>query len=228
MPEPSNANFRYNKSSPEHNTSLAQSVLNVALVMVESFVTLLLRFDANLRQEAYPLATDNVVVCVRSYVPHVTFYATFTYNGVLFDSQLQPNQQVDVTINAFTWQLLGAIISNDAKSIDKLQMRGEPLRLEQVKRFLLGMGLGQIIKQLVQTVKGKAEKPEPPKKDDLIVDYKQRINEQQTQINTLTLSHTQLNAQTTELKSKNKILTIALGVMMVLFLASLVFLFTQH
>lgn len=225
MPDTVNANFK--TQSPPQDTTLAQSVLNVALVMVESFITLLLRFDANLRQVAYPLATDNVVVCVRSYVPHVTFYATFTYNGVLFDSQLQPNQQVDVTINAFTWQLLGAIISNDAKAIDKLQMRGDILKLEQVKRFLLGMGLGQIVKQLVQTVKGKNEKPEPPKKDDLLVDYKQRITEQQTQINTLTLSHTQLTAQNTELKSKNKYLSIGLGVMTVLFLASLVFLFTR-
>lgn len=226
MSESTTSNFTKN-SQPSHTTTLAQSVLNVALVMVESFVTLLLRFDANLRQVAYPLATDNVVVCVRSYVPHVTFYATFTYNGVLFDSELTPNQHVDVTINAFTWQLLGAIISNDSKSIDKLQMRGEPLRLEQVKRFLLGMGLGQIVKQLVQTVKGKTEKAEPPKKDDLLVDYKQRITEQQTQINTLTLSHTQLSAENSELKSKNKTLMIGLGVMTVLFLASLVFLFTK-
>lgn len=226
MSESPTSSFTANQQPP-HNTTLAQSVLNVALVMVESFVTLLLRFDSNLRQVAYPLATDNVVVCVRSYVPHVTFYATFTYNGVLFDSKLAPNQQVDVTINAFTWQLLGAIISNDSKSIDKLQMRGEPLRLEQVKRFLLGMGLGQIVKQLVQTVKGKTEKAEPPKKDDLLVDYKQRITEQQTQINTLTLSHTQLSAENSELKSKNKTLMIGLGVMTVLFLASLVFLFTK-
>lgn len=226
MSESTTSNFTKN-SQPSHTTTLAQSVLNVALVMVESFVTLLLRFDANLRQVAYPLATDNVVVCVRSYVPHVTFYATFTYNGVLFDSELTPNQHVDVTINAFTWQLLGAIISNDSKSIDKLQMRGEPLRLEQVRRFLLGMGLGQIVKQLVQTVKGKTEKAEPPKKDDLLVDYKQRITEQQTQINTLTLSHTQLSAENSELKSKNKTLMIGLGVMTVLFLASLVFSFTK-
>lgn len=226
MSESTTSNFTKN-SQPSHTTTLAQSVLNVALVMVESFVTLLLRFDANLRQVAYPLATDNVVVCVRSYVPHVTFYATFTYNGVLFDSELTPNQHVDVTINAFTWQLLGAIISNDSKSIDKLQMRGEPLRLEQVRRFLLGMGLGQIVKQLVQTLKGKTEKAEPPKKDDLLVDYKQRITEQQTQINTLTLSHTQLSAENSELKSKNKTLMIGLGVMTVLFLASLVFSFTK-
>lgn len=226
MSESTTSNFTKN-SQPSHTTTLAQSVLNVALVMVESFVTLLLRFDANLRQVAYPLATDNVVVCVRSYVPHVTFYATFTYNGVLFDSELTPNQHVDVTINAFTWQLLGAIISNDSKSIDKLQMRGEPLRLEQVRRFLLGMGLGQIVKHLVQTVKGKTEKAEPPKKDDLLVDYKQRITEQQTQINTLTLSHTQLSAENSELKSKNKTLMIGLGVMTVLFLASLVFSFTK-
>lgn len=198
--------------------SVSQSVLSVILVMLESFITLVLRFDANLRQIVYPLAKDNVVVCVRTYVPHLTFYATFTYNGVLLDTQLRANQMVDVTINAFTWQLFSAIFTNDSKAVDKLQMRGEPLRVGQVKRFLQGIGLGQIVQHILQTVKGKTAKAPKMTEDEKklkLTEYKERITEQQNQINALTISQSQLATQAQELQSKNKTLLVALGVTVV-------------
>lgn len=196
---------------------IAKSILNVTLVIVETFITLVLRFDENLRKIVYPLAKDNVVVCVRSYVPHITLYATFSYHGVLLDSELRQEQQVDVTINAFTLQLFQAIFTHDVRSIDKLQMRGEALRVEQVKRFLLSIGVGQAIQNLAQTVKGKTQKnknEDNDEKDKLakILAYKNRIDEQQTQINTLTVEKTQLTVINDELKSKNKILMMSLGV----------------
>lgn len=212
--------------TPKENI-ISQSVLSVILVMLESFITLVLRFDSNLRQIAYPLATDNVVVCVRTYVPHLTFYATFTYNGVLLDTQLRANQLVDVTINAFTWQIVSAIFTNDSKAVDKLQMRGEGLRVQQVKSFLQGIGIGQVVQHLLQTIKGKTEKEEKPEKDDLLLEYKHRISEQQTQINALTISQSQLATQAQELKSKNKILMIALGITVVALLGCVIIIFMQ-
>lgn len=197
---------------------ISNSILSVILVMLESFITLVLRFDAKLRQIVYPLAKENVVVCVRTYVPHLTFYATFTFNGVLLDTQLRANQMVDVTINAFTWQLFGAIFTNDSKAVDKLQMRGEPFRIEQVKGFLQGIGIGQVVQYILQTIKGKSAENTKLTDDDKKIkldEYKTRITEQQNQINALTISQSQLATQAQELKSKNKTLLIALGVTVV-------------
>lgn len=202
----------------ENENTISQSILSVILVMVESFITLVLRFDANLRQVVYPLAADNIVVCVRSYVPHLTFYATFSFNGVLLDPKLRPNQQVDATINAFTWQLFAAVFSNDSTAVDKLQIRGEPLRIEQVKNFLQSIGIGQVVQQLMRTVKGKAKESTQTTEDDKkskLADYKNRITEQQNQINALTISQAQLATQVQELQSKNKTLMIALAVALV-------------
>lgn len=218
------------QSNQEKESVISQSILSVILVMLESFITLLLRFDANLRQIVYPLAKDKVVVCVRSYVPHMTFYATFTYNGVLLDTELHPNQQVDVTINAFTWQLFAAIFTNDTKAVDKLQIRGEPLRTTQVKQFLQGIGIGQIVKHILQTIKGKTTQNPKLSEDDKklkLDEYKSRITEQQNQINALTISQSQLAAQAQELQSKNKTLLIALGVTAVALIGCIVTLFMK-
>ncbi len=197
--------------------TVTQTLLNVVLMMVESLFTLLLRFDADLRKIVYPLAKDNVVVCIRTYVPHITFYATFSYHGVLLDSQLQQNQQVDVTINTFTWQLAQVIMTHDVKVVDKLQMRGDANKVEQVKNFLLAVGLGQAVQNLLQLVKNKNKKTEEEQLEKKSIDdYKQRINEQKTQIQALTIRQEQLNTALQEMQSKNKILKVSLAVTMVI------------
>lgn len=91
----------HSKNNATKQYNIAYTALNVVLVIIETLLTLLLRFDGNLRRAVYP-RTTNTVLCIHSYVPNVTFYATFTINGILLDRQLQPSQQVDVTINGFT------------------------------------------------------------------------------------------------------------------------------
>lgn len=214
-----------------HNHTWNDTLLNIVLAMVETIITLLLRFDAPLRQAAYPLAQNNTVVCVRSYVPHVTFYATFTVNGVLLDSQLQPSQQVDVTINGFTWQIAQAIFTNQPKAIDALQMRGEVDDVAQVTHFLNTIGVVQVVQQLIASVSKKGKKSaqtdaaaqnQAVSKQQAIAEYKARISEQESQINALTIEQAQHNAQIAELNSKNKTLKIALMVVAVLWIITLI------
>ncbi|WP_395146637.1 hypothetical protein ACF3N0_06015 [Moraxella atlantae] len=214
-----------------HNHTWNDTLLNIVLAMVETIITLLLRFDAPLRQAAYPLTQNNTVVCVRSYVPHVTFYATFTVNGVLLDSQLQPSQQVDVTINGFTWQIAQAIFTDQPKAIDALQMRGEVDDVAQVTHFLNTIGVVQVVQQLIASVSKKGKKSaqtdaaaqnQAVSKQQAIAEYKARISEQESQINALTIEQAQHNAQIAELNSKNKTLKIALMVVAVLWIITLI------
>lgn len=209
--------------SPTPN-ALTQTAINVILVVVETLLTLLLRFDANLRQVAYPLAQDNTGVCIRSYVPNVTIYATFTVNGILLDSELHPNQQVDVTINGFTWQIAQAIFTNKVTTIEQLQLRGELHKVALVKNFLLAVGVGQVVQNLLNASKGdkdeaKAQDIAKPKTTD--ADYKARIAEQQGVINQLTIEQTEHQTKVLELQSKNKFLTICVAVLAVLMLICL-------
>ena len=75
----------HSKNNATKQYNIAYTALNVVLVIIETLLTLLLRFDGNLRRAVYPLATTNTVLCIHSYVPNVTFYATFTINGILLD-----------------------------------------------------------------------------------------------------------------------------------------------
>lgn len=209
----------HDNNNPVHPQTLSQNALNVVLVVIETLLTLLLRFDAQLRQRVYPLAQSNTVVCFHSYVPQATIYATFTVNGILLDSQLQPNQQVDVTINGFTWEIAQAIFVNKPAIVEKLQIRGERDKAEQVKDFLLAIGIANVVQNIVASLFSKNDK-KTDNQDDTdkklsVTEYRTRINEQQNTINQLTIEQTEFNAQIKQLHSQNKFLKTCVAVLSV-------------
>lgn len=196
-----NDNFQTSTNAP---SNIATTALNVVLVIIETLLTLLLRFDADLRKTVYPLATTNTVVRIHAYVPSVTFYMTFTVNGILLDSQLQPSQQVDVTINGFTWQIAQNLFTNQPKAIEQLQIRGEAQKMAEVKAFLHQIGINQLLQVITKAVKGDKDKQKTKKPTKTDTDYKQQVEALNSQVNAAAVQNTALEAQIVELKSKNQ------------------------
>ena len=193
-------------------STLSHSFLSIILVFIESALTLLLRLDSDLRKAAYPLAKQGTVVCLRLYLPHVQVFATFSYKGVLLDANLPADRsEPDVIINAYSVEILKALATHDSETIDKLQMRGESEKVQLVRGFITQVGMGGLIQSLLKKFKGSdnKDKPSDAEKEKKNNDYKLRIAEQQTQINTLTIKNRELETTVKELASKQKTLTIA-------------------
>lgn len=192
-------------------STLSHSLLNVILVFIESALTLLLRFDPDLRKAAYPLAKEGTVVALRLYLPHVEFFATFSTKGVLLDAQLPVGRsEPDVIINAYSIQIINAITTHDSETAEKLQMRGDSVQVQLVKQFIMQLGVGSLIRGLIKKLKGGKDKGRPTDAEmaDKKESYQLRIKEQQTQINTLTIKNRELETSLKELQSKQKTLTI--------------------
>ncbi len=192
-------------------STLSHSLLNIILVFIESALTLLLRLDPELRKAAYPLAKQGTVLCLRLYLPHVQIFATFSYKGVLLDSDLPADRsEPDVIINAYSIQVLNALTSHDSETTEKLQMRGEVIQVQLVKQFITQLGLGSLIQSVLKRFKGGSgkQKPSTTEMEEKKNNYKLRIAEQQTQISTLTIKNRELETTVKELQSKQKALTI--------------------
>ncbi|WP_299216258.1 hypothetical protein [uncultured Psychrobacter sp.] len=192
-------------------TTLSHSLLNIILVFIESALTLLLRLDPELRKAAYPLAKQGTLVCLRLYLPHVEVFATFSYKGVLLDAQLPVDRsEPDVVINAYSIQVLNALTLHDSETTEKLQMRGEAIQVQLVKQFITQLGLGSLIQGIVKKFKGGStkKKPSTEEMEEKKHNYKIRIAEQQTQINTLTIKNREFETTVKELQSRQKTLTI--------------------
>ncbi|WP_186474800.1 hypothetical protein [Psychrobacter sp. KCTC 72983] len=206
-------------------STLSHSLLNIILVFIESALTLLLRLDPELRKAAYPLAKQGTVVALRLYLPHVEVFATFSTKGVLLDAQLPVGRsEPDVVINAYSIQVINAITTHDRETTEKLQMRGESVQVQLVKQFIMQLGLGSLIQGLIKKIKGGNAKTKPTdaemaeRKDH----YKERIKEQQTQINTLTIKNRELETTVKELQSKQKTFMIVTMVALIVMIGSVI------
>ncbi|MDN3440538.1 hypothetical protein QL898_02745 [Psychrobacter sp. APC 3279] len=206
-------------------STLSHSFLNIILVFIESALTLLLRLDPELRKAAYPLAKQGTVVALRLYLPHVEVFATFSTKGVLLDAQLPIGRsEPDVVINAYSIQVINAITTHDSETTEKLQMRGESIQVQLVKQFIMQLGLGSLIQGLIKKIKGGKAKTKPTEADleEKKNNYKLRIKEQQTQINTLTIKNRELETTVKELQSKQKTLMIVTVVALVIMIGSVI------
>lgn len=209
-------------------STLSHSFLNIILVFIESALTLLLRLDPELRKAAYPLAKQETVVALRLYLPHVEVFATFTTKGVLLDDRLPIGRsEPDVIINAYSIQVLNAIITHDTESTEKLQMRGETMQVQLVKQFIMQLGFGSLIQGLIKKIKGGKGKTKPTEAEmaEKKESYKLRIKEQQTQINTLTIKNRELETTVKELQSKQKTFIITAIIFAVIAIAAIIALF---
>ncbi|MEL0618955.1 hypothetical protein [Psychrobacter proteolyticus] len=206
-------------------STLSHSFLNIILVFIESALTLLLRLDPELRKAAYPLAKQGTVVALRLYLPHVEVFATFSTKGVLLDAQLPIGRsEPDVVINAYSIQVINAITTHDSETTEKLQMRGESIQVQLVKQFIMQLGLGSLIQGLIKKIKGGKTKTKPTEADleEKKNNYKLRIKEQQTQINTLTIKNRELETTVRELQSKQKTLMIVTVVALIIMIGSVI------
>ena len=209
-------------------STLSHSFLNIILVFIESALTLLLRLDPELRKAAYPLAKQETVVALRLYLPHVEVFATFTTKGVLLDDSLPiVRSEPDVIINAYSVQVINAIITHDTESTEKLQMRGESVQVQLVKQFIMQLGFGSLIQGLIKKIKGGKSKTKPTEAEmaEKKESYKLRIKEQQTQINTLTIKNRELETTVKELQSKQKTFIITAIIFAVIAIAAVIALF---
>ncbi len=181
--------------------STTNSFKMVFLVIAESFLTLILRFDGQLRKRAYPLATDGSLIAIRSYLPRDEIYLTFNFKGLLLDSELPPNKEkADVIVNAHSFEIIKAILSNNKKTVDKLQILGDEKQVKLFKDFLYQLSINTFIEN---SIKNFINKPTKNKDNNKNTDTEDKKKTQQTNED-YQIKYRELNAQYYLLKNENK------------------------
>lgn len=214
----------YGMTTPKSNM-LTSSLLNVILVLIESILTLILRFDSGLRRIVYPLAKQQTLVCIHTYLPHTTIYATFSYKGILLDQQKPVHKPApDIVLNAYSFQIISALISHNNDHIDALQMRGDAQIVALFRQFLLQLGAGRIVQTLLSKIR-KDDKPAKPvvPKEDKFTQLQETLTEKNNQIEALNTQNRKLAIQVAEEQSRQKslkIVVIALFIITILLIIS--------
>ncbi len=181
--------------------SATNSFKTAFLVIAESFLTLILRFDGQLRKRAYPLAIDGSLIAIRSYLPHDEIYLTFNFKGLLLDAQMPAHKErADVIVNAHSFEIIKAILSNNKKTVDKLQILGDEKQVELFKSFLYQLSINTFIENSIKQLINKPTKNKDNSKENVNEEKKKK---QQTNED-YHIQYRELNAQYYMLKNENK------------------------
>lgn len=196
----------FSPSDADKNGVVSHGFLSVLLVFLESAMTLMLRFNPKLRQLAYPLVQKEVVVCIRTYLPHTQLFATFSQHGVLLDTELPAHKETaDITMNAYSFHLMSVLSNHNVDAVEKLQLRGKAEQVTQLKEFLVQLGVGGVIDQLLRKIKKTPEnKPTPEEKAEKLSALKTKLTEQSIKIDELNTQIARLTTQLGEARTKQK------------------------
>lgn len=202
----------------DNSQTFTHSLLNVLLVLIESALSFVLRFDGKLRQLAYPLTKNETLVCIHTYLPHTEIYATFSYKGVLLDDKNLSGKPPTVTINAYSHQLFNALFSHSPAAVDSLQMRGDATDVAMVKDFLMTVGLGGVIDNLLGKIRKKEVNPEQKalEKENKVAKLTKELELKTKETENLQTEVRKLKTELAELKSKQKTKTITLGIVCII------------
>ncbi len=195
--------------------SASNSFKTAFLVIVESFLTLILRFDGQLRKRAYPLATDGSLIAIRSYLPHDEIYLTFNFKGLLLDAEMPPNKErADVVVNAHSFEIIKAILSNNKKNVDKLQILGDEEQVDLFKDFLYQLSINTFIENTIKQFtnkptknKDKSEEGEEKEKQQTNEDYQIKYRELNAEYYLLKNENKRLDTHRAELESQKDFYT---------------------
>lgn len=205
-------------------STLTHSLLNILLLLIESMLALVLRFDGKLRQKAYPLVKNNTLVLIRTYLPHTHIYASFTQKGVLLDDKPPRGHEPDVVINAYTHELVMALIGHSSEKIDALQMRGEQAVVLDLRQFLLELGLGGVFGTLFGRFNKKDINAEEKaaQKENKLAELTEKLHQKTLECEQLFSDNKRLRTELAEYQGKQKTLKIALIVMAIVAIVAIV------
>ncbi|WP_410211278.1 hypothetical protein [Aquirhabdus sp.] len=130
--------------------SLVDLVQSIVLIVLEALLTFLLKSDQESKKLAQNLIKQQALVELRTSLPSMVIFVTFTSRGVLLDAK-KPARPIDAVISASFKDLLHSFMTAPASSLKKIDIDG-PIELIDDLRVLMGsFNLQQIINHWIQS-----------------------------------------------------------------------------
>lgn len=197
------------KNTSAQSDTNKRPLIFVLLVVIETLLSVALRIDKRLRQQVYPLVEDHAVWCIRTYLPHVVIYVSFTPQGILLDSKLPDNMgEPDVTVSGSLMAVMRSVLSSDERAINKLQFRGDAESAKLSRDLLANMGLQQTITNILGRLRQLTGASEIAPQQNLITTYKKQLTVQHETIDQL---KTELADNQKHITSQRRKLTLAIA-----------------
>ncbi len=198
-------------------------LLNIAMVVLETFYSFVLKHDRVVRLQAKKFIEQQITIKMNSYIPYFDFYVQFTDKGLLFDLKA-PEKSIDLTVSSTLVDLIQVFIFANRRSLKKMRIEGDVTLKDEFRDLLLHLSTPKLLsdwKQWLSNTDMDDENSIASKKR--IAPLLEKIDLQRSKINTLQVEVKQYKNRIRRMQSTQKRISWAFAVTAVLFLALVVY-----
>ncbi|TCH63138.1 hypothetical protein [Acinetobacter sp. ANC 4862] len=209
-------------SESQQSPNQPHLLLTMAMIVLETIFTLILKHDRVIGLQAKKFIDQNVAIKINSYLPYFDFYVQFTEHGVLFDTKA-PEQAVDLDIRTTLMDLIKVFVFANRRSIKKMRIDGDLTLKDEFRDLALLFSFPKVLSDWKQWL------TEPTDEQDIIASKKrivpllEKIDSQRSKINSLEVEVKQYQNRIRRIQQKQKRINIVFIVITVLLIALLVY-----
>lgn len=130
--------------------NFASVIQSVTLIVLEAFLTFLLKSDRQSKKLAQNLIHQQALVELRTTFPSTVIFVTFTSRGVLLDSK-QPERHIDAVITATFKDMVYGFFTAPASAMRRIKIDGPIELIDELRILMSSFNLQQIINHWVQS-----------------------------------------------------------------------------
>ena len=186
-------------------------LLNIVIIVLETFFSFILTHDATLRLQAKKLIDEKVTIRINSYIPFFDFYVQFTEKGILFDMKAL-DRKVDLEINSTLIDLIKIFVFNNQRSIYNMRILGDARLQEDVMDLIPHLTLTSIFANWKQWFNAFNNDAEAIASQQRIAPLLDKIDEQRSEINSLLVEVKQYQNRIHRLQKRQRWINISFAV----------------
>jgi len=181
-------------------------LLNIVIIVLETFFSFMLTHDAGLRLHAKKLIDKKITIRINSYIPFFDFYIQFTEKGLLFDMKAL-DRNIDLEIN----------------SISNMRILGDAVLAEEFLDLVPHLTLSSILANWKQWLNLFNDEAEAVASQQRIAPLLDKIDQQRSEINTLLVEVKQYQNRIHRLQKRQRLINISFAVLSFIFIAFFVY-----
>ncbi len=193
-------------------------LLNIVIIVLETFFSFILTHDATLRLQAKKLIDEKVTIRINSYIPFFDFYVQFTEKGILFDMKAL-DRKVDLEINSTLIDLIKIFVFNNQRSIYNMRILGDARLQEDVMDLIPHLTLTSIFANWKQWFNAFNNDAEAIASQQRIAPLLDKIDQQRSEINTLLVEVKQYQNRIHRMQKRQRLINIGFAVLSFIFIA---------
>ena len=197
-------------------------LLNIVIIVLETFFSFILTHDATLRLQAKKLIDEKVTIRINSYIPFFDFYVQFTEKGILFDMKAL-DRKVDLEINSTLIDLIKIFVFNNQRSIYNMRILGDARLQEDVMDLIPHLTLTSIFANWKQWFNAFDNDAEAIASQQRIAPLLDKIDQQRSEINSLLVEVKQYQNRIHRMQKRQRLINICFAVLSFIFIAFFVY-----